>query len=105
MGRKYQRLQELGEGRWPQSKMHGMKGNSGVRGWGGDKQVVGESHGVETDSVGEALGGRGQVGRGVECSGHFEAHLCRRRWGTADTSPGVCSIQGEGQSAVGTHRL
>lgn len=83
----------------------GMKGNLGIWGWCGDKQVVGESHGVETDSVGEALGGRGQIGRGVECSGHLEAHLCRWRWGTADTSPGVCSIQGESQSAMETHRL
>lgn len=82
-----------------------MKGNSGVWSWCGDKQVVGESRGVETDSVGEALGGRRQIGRGVECSGHLEAHLCRWRWGTVDTSLGVRSIQGQSQSAVETHRL
>lgn len=37
-----------------------MKGNSGVWSWCGDKQVVGESRGVETDSVGEALGAEGR---------------------------------------------
>lgn len=58
--------------------------------------MIGVSHGLETDNVGEALGGGGQRGRGVGYSGHLEAwqsvltpDLYRWRWGKADTSVGV----------------
>lgn len=69
--------------------------------------MIGESCGLETDSVGEALGGGGQKGRGEGCSGHLEAwhsvltpDIFRGRWGKADTAPGVPSVQGEFHSTM-----
>lgn len=81
-----------------------MKGNSGVWSWCGDKQVVGESRGVDRQCC-EALGGRRQIGRGGNVVGIW-------RHTSADGGGGqlihlwvFVSIQGQSQSAVETHRL